>query len=47
MCLADIGYDSNGIYLEIPEKSMYMVEIKSDTYNEYNRYPGKWQSWNI
>lgn len=46
MCLKDIGYDSDGIYLEIPEKSIYMVEVYKDTYNEYSRYPGKWQTWN-
>jgi len=45
LCLSTIGYSSDGIYLEIPQKSLFMVEVRPDTYNEYSRYPGKWQSW--
>lgn len=45
MCLNDIGYDCDGIFLELTEKSMYMVQICNDTYKEYKRYPGKWQTW--
>ena len=45
MCLKEIGYESDGIVLELQEKSTYMVQIKPDTYKEYKRYPGKWQTW--
>ena len=45
MCLETIGYDSAGIYLSIEDKSLYIVEVRQDTYKEYARYPGKWQTW--
>jgi len=44
-CLDDLGYDIEGIYIEMAERSKFMSEIEPDTIHAWKDYPGKWQTW--
>ena len=44
-CLEDIGYDVEGINLEVKKNSNFISNTTIDTYQEWKRYPGKWQTW--
>lgn len=46
MCLdLEFNYDTTYINIKLQPKTKLDVECEIDTYNEWKRYPGKWQTW--
>ena len=44
MMFQEMGWDTSGIELSV-KSGDYDVECRPDTYEEWKRYPGKWQTW--
>lgn len=43
--LSDLGFDIENIYLEIADRSKFMVEFHKDVCEEWKTYVGPWQNW--
>ena len=44
-CLTDLGWDCDGINIDMAPDTKFMSEVEVDEIKAWEKYPGKWQTW--